>query len=138
MKYMLLMASTSSEWEGSMSGLSHDELMAHIRFMHGVNARLTETGELVDAVGLSAPDEARIVRADSAGAALVTDGPFPESKEFLAGFWVIECAGIERACEIAAHISTAPGAGGAPMNFPVEVRPIGEAPDSDEVPANSD
>ena len=59
MKYMLLMASTSSDWDGSMSGLSHDELMAHIRFMHGVNAMLTETGELVDAVGLTAPDEAR-------------------------------------------------------------------------------
>ena len=124
MKYMLLMASTSSDWDGSMSGLSHDELMAHIRFMHGVNAMLTETGELVDAVGLSAPDEARIVRADSAGAALVTDGPFPESKEFLAGFWVVECAGIERALrDRRAHLRRARRGRGA------DELPGGGAPD---------
>jgi len=59
----------------------------------------------------------------------VTDGPFAETKEYLMGFWILDVKSPERIVEIAAHISGAPGAGGVPMNFPVEIRPVGQAPE---------
>jgi hypothetical protein len=59
---------------------------------------------------------------------VVTDGPFPESKEFLAGYWIVDCKSQERVIELAGYISTAPGRDGAPLNFPVEIRPVGVAP----------
>ena len=132
MKYMLMMHGTRGNGDWNVASWSPDDLKAHIGFMKRFAGELAGSGELVAAEGLAAPEQARVVRAGRTGAPEVTDGPFAESKEFLAGFWVVECPGIERACEIAAHISTAPGAGGAPMNFPVEVRPIGTAPDLDE------
>jgi len=78
--------------------------------------------------GLSAPGEARVVRAEATGAPVVTDGPFPEAKEFLAGFWIVEVDRPERAYEIAARISAAPGPGGTPLIIPVEVRQVMSAP----------
>ena len=61
----------------------------------------------------------------------VTDGPFPEAKEFLAGFWIIDCETTERAYEIAARVSAAPGKGGVPLNMPVEVRQVMSGPPED-------
>jgi hypothetical protein len=70
-----------------------------------------------------------VVRAKAGGGSpVVTDGPFPESKEFLAGYWIVDCKSQERVIELAGHISTAPGRDGVPMNFPVEIRPVGVAP----------
>jgi hypothetical protein len=103
------------------------DLQAHIAFMHGLNKELHERGELVSAEGLSFPDQAKLVRAGKDGIPM-TDGVFPESKEFLAGFWIIDVDDPERAYEIAAKVSTAPGPGGAPLNMPIEVRPIMSAP----------
>lgn len=128
MKYMLLMQfSVAGTDFPSIDTWSPQELKAHIEFMHQTNSELTANGELVDAQGLGGPASARIVRA-GAGEPVVTDGPFPESKEFLAGFWVVDCT-EERAIEIAAHVSTAPGPGGRPLNMPIEVHPILSAPE---------
>ena len=78
---------------------------------------------------LAMPGEAKLVRA-GAGGQPVTDGPFPESKEFLAGYWIVEVDSAERAYAIAARISAAPGPGGAPLNMGVEVRQVMSAPPS--------
>jgi hypothetical protein len=88
---------------------------------------LKAAGELVSAEGLAWPDQARLVRADKDGAP-VTDGVFPESKEFLIGYWVIDVESPERAYQVAAHVSAAPGPGGAPLNMPIEVRQIMSGP----------
>lgn len=103
------------------------DLEAHIAFMLGLNRDLQESGELVSAEGLSFPDQARLVRAGKDGIP-VTDGVFPESKEFLAGFWIIDVDTPERAYAIAARASAAPGPGGMPLNMPIEVRPVMSAP----------
>jgi hypothetical protein len=100
-------------------------MVAH---MHQLNEGLHESGELVSAEGLTPPNEARIVRAVKGGAPVVTDGPFTETKEFLAGFWIVDCPTPERAYAIAAQASAAPGPGGVPMNIPIEVRAVGQAP----------
>jgi hypothetical protein len=127
MKYMLLMNGTQENFK-SFGSMAMEDIQAHIRFMHDLNRDLKASGEFVDAQGLAPVDQAKVVRASS-GAAVVTDGPFSESKEFLAGYWLLECKNLERAVEIAARISAAPGRGGKPLNFPVELRPVGQAPE---------
>jgi hypothetical protein len=128
MKYMLMMNGTLKNMQ-SFGALTPEEIKAHIRFMLALNKELAATGELVDAQGLAGPDQHKIVRYKEGGPPAVTDGPFPEAKEFLAGYWLLECKSPERAIEIAARISAAPGRNGAPLHIPVEFRPIGVAPD---------
>jgi hypothetical protein len=106
------------------------DIQAHIQFMHDLNRKLMSSGELVDAQGLSDPKQAKLVRARKGGGPPITDGPFPETKEFLAGFWIIDVASEKRAIEIAASASAAPGPGGVPMSIPMELRAIGVAPKS--------
>lgn len=118
----------TGDWQAS--GWSPEDLNAHIAFMHSFNKDLVEAGELVTAQGLSGPKEARLVRAGKDGVP-VTDGPFAEAKEFLAGFWIVEVDSSERVYELAAMISTAPGPGGAPMNIAIEVREVMSAPSTD-------
>ena len=109
-----------------------EDIKAHIAFMKRFNKELTAAGELVDAQGLSLPDEARIVRAGKGGAPEVTDGPFPEAKEFLAGFWIVDVESTERAYEHRRRASRRrPGKGGVPMNMPIEVRQVMSAPPAD-------
>jgi hypothetical protein len=93
-----------------------------------LNQQLVSRGELVAAEGLGMPAQAKIVRAGTGGKPLVTDGPFAETKEFLAGFWIVEVNAPERAYEIAAHASSAPGPGGVPLNMSIEVREVMCAP----------
>ena len=93
-----------------------------------LNRELTEKGELVAVEGLTPPGQARVVRAAKDGAPAVTDGPFPEAKEFLAGFWIVEVDRAERAYEIAAKASSAPGPGGTPLIIPIEVRQVMSGP----------
>ncbi len=125
MKYILMM-NTMKAGHGVPSWPRKD-LQAHIAFMKTLNKELHESGELVAAEGLAFPDQARLVRAGSNGLPL-TDGVFPESKEFLAGFWIVDVDTPERAYAIAAKASAAPGPGGAPLNMPIEVRPVMSAP----------
>lgn len=130
MKYMLMMHAPRGTGDYAVSQWTPEELKAHIGFMHQLNVDLTASGEWVDGQGLAAPGEAKLVRAGTDGAP-VTDGPFPESKEFLAGFWIVEVDSPERAYAIAARASAAPGPGGAPLNMPIEVRPVMSAPPVD-------
>ena len=104
------------------------EVRAHIEFQQTLNRRLEELGELIDAQGLAGPDEARFVVSDGA-TPLVTDGPFAESKELLAGYRLVEVDSLERALEIAAEASAAPGQGGKPIRQRIEVRQVLSAPD---------
>lgn len=128
MKYILMMHVPRGTGEYQISDWSPQDLEAHIQFMHDFNRSLTETGEFVGGEGLAAPAATRIVRADEGGAPIVTDGPFPESKEFLAGYWIVDVESADRAYEIAGRASAAPGPGGAPLNMPIEVRPVMQAP----------
>jgi len=130
MKYILMM-NTMKAGHGVPSWPKKD-LQAHIAFMMGLNKELHERGELVSAEGLSFPDQAKLVRAGRDGLP-ITDGVFPESKEFLAGFWIIDVPSPERACDIAARISAAPGPEGAPLNMPIELRPIMSGPPQEMV-----
>jgi hypothetical protein len=75
-----------------------------------------------------APEHARLVRADDGGRPVVTDGPFAESKEFIAGFWIVAVKDADEAYALAAKVSTCPGPGGKPLNMPLEVREVGQAP----------
>ena len=130
MKFMLMMQGTRAGWE-SLSSWSPDEIKAHIGFMIQLAADLRSTGELVLAEGLDMPHNAKIVRARPPGPPVISDGPFPESREFLAGFWIVECTSAARALEIAARASTAPGPGGTPFCIPIEVRQVMSAPNPD-------
>ncbi|HVN03945.1 MAG TPA: YciI family protein [Bryobacteraceae bacterium] len=125
MKYILMM-NTMKAGQGVADWPAGD-LQAHIAFMLNLNRVLQESGELVSAEGLSFPNQARLVRAGQDGVP-IADGVFPESKEFLAGFWIVDVETPERAYAIAAQVSAAPGPGGTPMNMPIEVRPMMSAP----------
>ena len=101
MRYMLMMHTPRAGWKDAGIGTwPPEDIKAHIDFMANFNKGLTGSGEFVDGQGLSLPEEARIVRA-TAGAPAVTDGPYPEAKEFLAGFWIVDVESTERAYEIA-------------------------------------
>jgi hypothetical protein len=128
MKYMLMMHAPRGTGDYAVNAWKEEDLRAHIGFMHRLNADLAASGELVGGEGLAPPGAARVVRAGEDGAPVVTDGPFPESKEFLAGYWIVEVESPERAYEIAARASSAPGPGGAPLGLRIEVRQVMGAP----------
>lgn len=127
-KFMLLQNYEGGDCTVPMSSWAPAEVKAHIDFQLALNTKLTAEGELVDAQGLSGPEQVRIVRSDGVGAPVITDGPFPESKEFLAGYRMIDVETAERAIEIAAMSSAAPGPGGVPMRLSIEVREVMSAP----------
>jgi hypothetical protein len=125
MKYMMLMQFSAAQTDfPGIDTWSAEEIRAHIEFMGRTNEELVKSGEFVDAQGLAMPDHARIVRANDGRPPVVSDGPFPETKEFLAGWWIVDCETPERAVELAAAVSAAPGPGGRPLNMPIEVRPV--------------
>ena len=107
-----------------MSEWTPEEIDAHITYQKDLNAELAERGEFVDAQGLTAPELAKFVVSDGSGPPVVTDGPFPESKELLAGYRMIDVESVERAIEIAARGSAAPGPGGRPIKQVIEVREV--------------
>jgi hypothetical protein len=112
-----------------MTEWSPEDIRAHIAFQQALNAELAELGELVDGQGLAGPEQAKFVVSDGASAPVITDGPFPESKELLAGYRLIDVETTERALEIAARASAAPGPNGAAIRQPIEVREVLSAPD---------
>ena len=130
MRFMLMQSYGGVEADcAPMYEWTPEEVKGHVEFQLTLNRRLEELGELVDAQGLAGPDQARTVVSDGTSAPLVTDGPFPESKELLAGYRIVEVDTPERAVEIAAEISAAPGQGGAPIRQRIEVRHVMSAPD---------
>ena len=100
-----------------------DDIKAHLEYLRALNAELIESGELVEMQALSGPELARIVVSDG-GPPVVTDGPFPEAKELLAGYQMIDVETEERAIEIAAKVSAAPGPGGVPLRQRIELRSV--------------
>jgi hypothetical protein len=129
MKFMLLQAYGGVKADvGPMSEWTPEEIEAHIAYQRELNDELSERGELVDAQALTAPEMAKFVVHDGAGAPVVTDGPFAESKELLAGYRIVDVESPERALEIAAKGSAAPGPGGVPIEQEIEVREVMAAP----------
>jgi hypothetical protein len=120
MKYILLMSGTKAGVD-TYHAWSQKDIEAHMAVLGRINNELTESGEFVATQGLAEPREAKVVRGEKNGMP-VTDGIFPESKEFLLGYCIVDVASPERAYAIAARISAAPGPGGAPTNVPIEVR----------------
>ncbi len=127
MKFMLMMNAPRGTGDYQINSWSPDDFKAHIAFMHAYNKDLIAAGEFVAGEGLAMPGDAKLVRAGKDGAP-ITDGVFPESKEFLAGYWIVQVDTPERAYELAAKASTAPGKGGAPLYMPIEVRQVMQAP----------
>lgn len=120
MKYILLMSGTKAGVD-TYRAWSKQDIDAHMAVLANVNRELMESGQFVATQGLAGPHEAKVVRGLKGGVP-VTDGVFPESKEFLLGYWIVDVATPERAYEIAGRISAAPGPGGRPTNMPIEVR----------------
>jgi hypothetical protein len=128
MKYMLMMNAKRGKGDWEIGNWPQEALKAHIGFMMRFTNQLKESGELVAAEGLAAPGQARLVRARKNGGPEVTDGPFAEAKEFLAGYWIVDVERPEQAYEIAGRASAAPGPGGEPLNMPIEVREVMSGP----------
>src|ERR687893_907850 len=103
-----------------------EEISAHMQYMQDFAARLERTGEFVDGQALS--PEGTFVRYDGEGRPPVTDGPFAETKDLIAGWMVIDVDSYERAIQLAGELSAAPGAGGEPIHEWLEVRPFLTAP----------
>jgi hypothetical protein len=129
MKYMLMM-NAPGKTPYQIFSWPKPDIEAHIAFMRAFAKTLSAQGELVSAEGLAGPDQAKVVRGGASGEP-VTDGVFPETKEFLVGFWIIDVESTERAYEIAAQASMAPGPGGAPLHLPIEVRQLMSGPPTD-------
>ncbi|HEY3083396.1 MAG TPA: YciI family protein [Chloroflexota bacterium] len=129
MKYMLLMSTAPLTDVSPMHEWTPEEIKASGDHMMQIHKELAESGELLGAEALTGPEAAKIVTWDGAGAPVVTDGPFPEAKELLAGFWMVDVESEQRAIEIAARTSAAPGPGGRPTRKPIEVRPVMSRPD---------
>ena len=104
------------------------DIKAHLAYYEALNKELEESGELVGGAALAWPEATKVVRSDGKSAPLVTDGPYAETKEQLAGYQVIEVDTLERAIEIAARVSAVPGPGGVPTQQPIEVRQVMDDP----------
>lgn len=132
MKYMIILAGSHQHYE-AMAGRgsaeaavwSEDELNAMFGFMNELNDDLRARGEWVDGQGLADPALTRRVELKD-GEPIITDGPYPESKEVLAGFWLVDVESIDRATEIAAYVLTCPGPGGGPSGDVIDIRQVQE------------
>lgn len=130
MKYLVMVQATQADYE-AMRGKGSEqspvwselEIQAMYAFMGAINNDLSETGEFLDAQGLAEPAKIRHVSRDADGKAVITDGPYSETKELMCGYWVLECESLERVTEIAERIAQCPQPAGAP-EYPVVIRPI--------------
>jgi hypothetical protein len=125
MKYMLIMMATKADldWYTTWSKEDHQ---AQFAFMHAFNRELKDSGAFVAAEGLAFPNEAKIVRAGSDGKP-ITNGVFPEGKEFVVGYWIVNVKDAEEAYRLAARASAAPG-NKERGNQPIEVRQVMSGP----------
>lgn len=137
MKYLVMVQGSQADYE-AMNGKasahspawSEQDLQAMFSHMEGINNDLAESGELVDANGLVEPAQTRFVRAGEDGRPVITDGPYSETKELLAGYWVLDCESLERVTEIAARVAQCPLPEGGP-DYPVVIRPIQDSAGGD-------
>lgn len=130
MKYMLMVLGKQDDYDamsGKTSGAgpawTEAELKAMYDHMGALNAELVESGEWVDGQGLTEPRQARLVTVGADGAPVISDGPYGEAKEVLAGYWIVDVPDFARAAEIAARAYACPIPEGAP-NYPVVVQPV--------------
>ena len=130
MKYILMMHTPLGTGEYQYPDWPPAAWQAHLDYWKDLNRGLTASGEMVEVRALTPPGQGRLVRAGGRGVPL-TDGPYAQSKEFLAGFWIVDVDSAERANEIAARASAAPGPDGAPLNMALEVRPVMSGPSAD-------
>lgn len=122
MRYILLMSGTKAGVD-AYRAWPKQGIQAHFAFLDGIKKDLSESGEFVSTHGLASPHDAKVVRAGKGGTP-VTDGVFPEAKEFLLGYWIVDVMSPERAYEIAARISGGPSPDGSTLSMPIEVRQI--------------
>ncbi len=126
MKYILMMNATKADCDW-YTKWSKQDLQANVAFMRTFSKELKDSGAFVATEGLAWPDQAVIVRAGTDGTP-VTDGVFPEAKEFLAGYWIVDVESPEEAYRIAARASAAPAPAGTPGTMPIEVRQVMSGP----------
>jgi hypothetical protein len=132
-KYMIMMIGSQQDYDmlagkgGDGPPWSPDDIAAMHTFMGKWNNDLVESGEFVDARGLTAPVHARRIQLQN-GVPVVTDGPYAETQEVLAGYWIVECDSFDRATEIAARLANTPHPEHATLSHEwyVDVRPIAE------------
>ena len=129
MKYILMMSGTKDMFDW-FSKWPKEDLQANFEFMNKFNKELKDEGVLVSTEGLAWPDQAKLVKAGPNGEP-ITDGVFPESKEFLAGYWIVDVENEEEAFKIAARASLAPAPKGTPGTMPLEVRQVMSGPPED-------
>ena len=130
-RFYLLVNYDNGTAEKDMRSWDPADVKAHIGYYEALNKELEESGELVGGEALAWRETARIVRSDGKSAPVVTDGPYAETKEQLAGFQIVDVDSLERAIEIAARVSAVPGPGGVPIQQPIEVRPVMDDPGFD-------
>jgi hypothetical protein len=132
MKYLVMVQGTQADYE-AMKGKasahspawSEQDVQTMYAHMSAINDDLAETGEMIDGQGLVEPARTRHVSLGADGKPVITDGPYSETKELLAGYWVLDCASLERVTEIAERVARCPQPAGAP-DYPVVIRPIDE------------
>jgi hypothetical protein len=127
MKFILMMSAPLGTGDWDIFKWAPEDIKAHVAYWESLNDELHQAGELVSIEVLAKPGDAKRVRAGK-NRQPVTDGVFPESKEFLAGFWIVDVDNAERAYAIASKASAAPGPGGAPLIIPIEVRQVMSSP----------
>jgi hypothetical protein len=130
-KYLLVVNFEGGVVETPMEEWKPEEITAHLDYYRALHKELVSSGELVQSEVLAGPDLAKIVRSDGVTAPLVTDGPFQEFKEWLAGYQIVDVESEERAIEIAAKISGVPGPGGVATQQPIQVRQVMDQAPSD-------
>jgi hypothetical protein len=126
-RFLLLVNLDGGNVDTPMLEWDEPDMKAHMQFLNDHLDRLRASGELVEVQALTWPKHAKVVRAASMNAPVVTDGPYAESKEILAGYEMVDVESEERALEIAAELSMAPGPGGVPIEQPIEVRRVMDA-----------
>jgi hypothetical protein len=132
MKYMILTYASQRDYDamagrpGAEPTWTPTDFAALGEFMATLNRELENSGELVETRGLSAPVHTRRLRT-AQGVPVVTDGPFAETEEVLAGYWIVECDGFDRATEIAARLGQAPAPEHVATRAYADVRPIAES-----------
>jgi hypothetical protein len=133
MKYMILLYGSQQDYDAltgkpvpGKPAWTPADFAAMGSFMAEFSKKLTESGELVETRGLTAPVHARRIQLVS-GAPVVTDGPYAETQEVLAGYWIVDCESFDRATQIAARLARTPGPAGAGADAVIDVRPVADS-----------
>jgi len=126
-RYLLIVDFQPGVSKRGMETWKPEEVQAHLDYYGALNRELTASGELVGSEVLTGPDLAKVVTSDGVTAPVVTDGPFQEFKEWIAGYQIVEVDTVERAVEIAAKYSAVPGEDGIPIEQPIQIRRIMES-----------